>query len=56
MSASVAAKKAGLKSLSQVIELSGVPRSTLIDWHRDRPRLFKIVLFGCQKVIEGEKE
>ena len=36
MSASTQAKAAGLKSLARMVELTGVPRRTLIDWH-DNP-------------------
>ena len=54
MSASTMAKEAGLKSLSQMIELTGVARSTLEDWAISRPKLFKIIIFGCQKVLESQ--
>jgi hypothetical protein len=57
MSASSEVKDAGLKSLTQVIDLTGVPRSTLEDWADNRPRLFKIIIGGCLQVVaalEGE--
>lgn len=53
MSASTKVKKAGLKSLSQVIKLTGVPRSTLEDWADNRPHLFKIIIGGCLQVVKA---
>ena len=47
MTPSQQAKSVGLKSLTQVSELTGQSLQTLINWHRDRPELFKIVLLGC---------
>jgi len=55
MNASAEVKVAGLKSLSQVIELTGVPRSTLVDWANSRPRLFKIIIGGCLKVVTSKE-
>jgi len=49
------AQAVGLDSLRQVAEMTGQDVEKLRRWAKDRPRLFKIVLFGCQKVIEGEK-
>jgi len=47
MTPSQQAKSAGLKSLSQVSELTGQSLQTLGNWHRDKPELFRIVLLGC---------
>lgn len=41
------AKAAGLKSLAQVAELTGVSHQTLRNWHKSKPDLFRIVLAGC---------
>jgi hypothetical protein len=46
------AKAMGLKNLSQVIELSGWPRSTLVDMHRNHPKRFEIVLLGCLAKVQ----
>ena len=46
MTASKQAKEIGLKSLKQMAELTGVKERTLINWHKDRPLLFKVVLDG----------
>lgn len=46
MSASTAAKEAGLKSLADLVTLSGIPRRTLIDWHAYQPRKFDLALKG----------
>lgn len=51
MSASTKAKQEGLKSLSQVIQMTGVARSTLEDWAENRTNLFNIILFGCKKAL-----
>lgn len=47
MTPSQKAKALGCDSLAQVIEVSGVPRSTLADWHESRPFVFAAV---CEKV------
>lgn len=38
---------AGLKSLAEVSRITGVGRQTLINWHKNKPLLFAIVLAGC---------
>lgn len=40
-------KSVGLKSLTQVSQITGVSLNTLTNWHRDKPELFRIVLLGC---------
>jgi hypothetical protein len=47
MTASEAAKAANLKSLKQVSELTGQSNQTLINWHKDKPKLYRVVLLGC---------
>jgi len=51
MTPSEQAKSGGLKSLQQMVEMTGVPRQTLVDWHKSRPILFGIIIFGCQKKL-----
>ena len=46
MTAQEQANKAGF-TLAEVTVITGKARSTLIDWHRDQPILFQIVLLGC---------
>lgn len=41
------AKLAGLKSLSQVSEITGVSAQTLDNWAKNKPDLFRVVLAGC---------
>jgi len=41
------AKAAGLTSLSEMSELSGVKVRTLQNWHSDNHQLFHIVAIGC---------
>ncbi len=45
--ASEKAKSMGLKSLNEVSEMTGQTVQTLINWDRDRPELFRLVLIGC---------
>ena len=47
MTPSQQTKSVGLKSLAQVSEMTGVSRQTLINWHRNKPNLFSVVLYGC---------
>ena len=42
---------AGLESLQQVANVTGVSRQTLGNWHKDKPELFKIVLLGVKAHI-----
>ena len=42
------AKAEGLKSLSQVSEMTGQSLQTLSNWSKNKPELFKIVLLGCK--------
>ena len=55
MTPSKQAKEAGLKSLKQVSVMTGKPVTTLHNWHKDSPRLFKIVLIGCAALDERSK-
>jgi hypothetical protein len=55
MTPSQQAKAAGLKSLAQVTRITGTPRSTLYDWHEDKPWLFKAVLLGCRVLIDNNE-
>ena len=41
------AKQAGLKSLDELSDLSGVQVQTLINWHKSRPRAFDLLLKGA---------
>ena len=47
MTASKQAKELGLKSLTQVSELTGQSLQTLTNWFNDKPKLFNVVLIGC---------
>ena len=48
MTASKQAKELGLKSLTQVSELTGQSLQTLTNWFNDKPELFYVVLLGCK--------
>lgn len=51
MTPSQQAKAAGLKSLSQVAEMTGQSLQTLTNWHKNKHSLFRIVLLGCVKEL-----
>ena len=40
-------KQAGLKSLAELIEITGVCEKTLINWHKNKPKLFSVVIAGA---------
>lgn len=48
------AKAAGLKSLLQVSQLTGVSTQTLSNWAVSKPALFHIVLVGCLNAQEKD--
>jgi len=52
MTPSQQAKAAGLKSLSQVSEMTGQSAQTLINWAKSKPSLFYIVLLGCKSNMD----
>jgi hypothetical protein len=47
MTPSEQCKQAGLKSLAEVVRMTGVSEQTLINWHRNKPQLFSVVVAGC---------
>lgn len=47
MTPSQLAKSSGLKSLTEVSQLTGVSLQTLTNWHRYKPDLFTVVISGC---------
>jgi len=49
LTASQKAKAAGLKNLAAVTKITGVSPQTLINWHKHKPDLFKVVIAGCTK-------
>ncbi|MGB1292276.1 MAG: hypothetical protein ACPG5Z_09070 [Pseudoalteromonas sp.] len=53
MTPSKQAKELGLKSLTQVSQLTGQSLQTLSNWFYDKPELFEVVLLGC---IEKAKD
>ena len=52
MTASKDAKKIGLKGLMRVVQETGQSMQTLINWHKNKPKLFNVVLFGCKSIEE----
>ena len=56
MTPSQQCKKAGLKSLAQMVEISQESKQTLINWHRKYPHRFRLLLIACvieKKPLEG---
>lgn len=49
------AKHYGLKSLTQVSEITGTSLNTLTNWHRDKPMLFHVVLVGCMSEVRAKE-
>ena len=45
-------KEAGLKSLVQLSQITGESQQTLINWHKNKPRLFSVVVAGAQAIKE----
>ena len=55
MSVSTQVREAGLQSLAQMERITGEDATKLRRWAKDKPVLFKIVLFGCVKFLEKGK-
>jgi len=49
-------KHHGLKSLNQVSELTGQSPQTLINWHKNKPELFMVVVRGCVATLHHKSE
>jgi hypothetical protein len=47
MTPSQQAKAAGLKSLLQASEITGISIQTLSNWAKNKPDLFRVMLAGC---------
>ena len=50
------AKAAGLKSLSQVSDMTGQSAQTLINWSKNKSELFAVVIKGCQQIKREMKD
>ena len=48
-------KSFGIKSMKQLCDMSGVNRYTLINWHKHKPDLLKMVCLGALVMMEMEK-
>lgn len=56
MTPSKQAKAAGLRNLKQVSEMTGRSVGTLHNYHKRFPRLFEIILLGCNQMLDREKD
>ena len=43
-----------LKNLLQVQQITKQSAQTLINWHRDKPQLFRVVIAGCVSLTPAE--
>lgn len=50
MTPSEQCKAAGLKSLAELVRISGVSEQTLINWHKNKPKLFAVVVAGAVSI------
>jgi hypothetical protein len=50
MTPSEQCKQAGLKSLAEAVKISSVSERTLINWQKNKPQLFNVVLIGCAQI------
>ena len=54
MTPSEQCKQAGLKSLAELQRVSGESKQTLINWHKNKPKLFSLVLLGACSISAGD--
>lgn len=47
-------KAAGLKSLTELVGITGESKQTIINWHKNKPILFKLVLLGALTSKHGD--
>jgi hypothetical protein len=56
MTPSEQCKAAGLKSLAEMVRISSVSEQTLINWHRNKPVLFAVVVAGASVIKAANAE
>tara|TARA_R110002020_G_scaffold375633_1_gene586846 strand:- start:55 stop:246 length:192 start_codon:yes stop_codon:yes gene_type:complete len=49
MAPSEQCKQAGLESLAELQRVTGESKQTLINWHKNKPILFEVVVIGAAK-------
>jgi hypothetical protein len=54
MTPSEQCKQAGLNSLAELVKLSTVSEQTLINWHKNKPKVFECVLLGAVAIKSKE--
>lgn len=55
MTPSEQCKEAGLKSLAEFARLTDESKENLINWHRDRPKRFELILKGVMSEYKSSK-
>lgn len=53
MTPSEQCKAAGLNSLAELVKASGVSEQTLINWSKNKPKLFALVIAGAVATKAG---
>lgn len=51
-----AVKAQGVRSLSKLSDVSGVPIRTIESWHRSRPKLFQLILDAAKEAQKNPKD
>ena len=51
MTPSGTAKYYGLKSLAQLVEITGESKQTLINWHKNKPLRFELMCVGAVNIL-----
>lgn len=46
-------KKAGLSSLAELVKITKQSEQTLINWHKNKPELFAVLVAGAVSVKDG---
>lgn len=55
MTPSEQCKQAGLKSLAELSRISEVSEQTLINWHKNKPALFGLIVLGASHIATQSK-
>lgn len=55
MTPSQQCKQAGLKSLAELCRISEISEQTLINWHKNKPKLFDLLVIGAVKKISDSQ-
>ena len=54
MTPSKQCKSSGLDSLAELVRITGVQERTIINWHKNKPILFSVVILGAVAIKNNE--